>query len=85
MDTFTQAAGAPDTHRCPESALCALGVEHHTDPVHLYINRAALNREQAAEFPRNITRIDQLTFDQAARLLRDVPELLGECTCPDGK
>ena len=83
MERLTGEAGSPDHDTCPEDVLALLGVDTEgTVPGVIMLNREALEGEYAA-MAGGAGTLDDLDFATAAKLLREVPELLGECRCQD--
>ena len=78
---LTEHGGDPETWQCPEWTLALLGVwAFNLIPDQITLNREALNREQAMIAGKART-LDQLGFRKATILLREAPELIGECRC----
>ena len=69
-------AGRGDVQYCPEETALMLGIdEHRSVPVDV------VETNQACGEPGLTAHLDSLSFKDAARLLKTVPKLLGECSC----
>lgn len=81
MEQLIHEGGAPDRESCPEEVLNMLGIDTENEvPGIITLNRSVLDGEHA-ELAGGATTLDDLDFMTAARLLREVPELLDGCRC----
>ena len=83
LQELEQLAGDSIISSCPEEVFCVLGINTDVSKLHLEIRKQELNKEQTRLIGRKAKYLDQLDFPAAARLLREVPELLEECSCDE--
>ena len=69
-------AGRDDIQHCPEETALMLGIDEHRS---IPVDRVEIN--QACGEPGLPAHLDSPSFKDAARLLKTVPNLLGECSC----
>ena len=77
LATMENRAGDGDSANCPEDLLEVLGIYPE--------NGVIPDRIELREPRGGLFLLDHLEFGQAARLLRDDPELLGTCRCGEGE
>lgn len=73
---LTAHAGSGDVEHCPEETALRLGIDEHRS---VPIDVVEINPE--CGIPGLPVFLDSLNFEDAARLLRTVPNLRGECSC----
>ena len=73
---LTAHAGSGDVEHCPEETALMLGIDEHRS---VPIDVVEINPECGV--PGLPVFTDSLSFEDAARLIRIVPNLLGECSC----
>ena len=81
LQELEQLAGDSIINSCPEEVFYVLGINTDVNQLHLEIRKQELNEEQTRLIGRKTKYLDQLDFPAAARLLREVPELLEACSC----
>ncbi len=81
LRTLETHSGTGYVHTCPEPVFAALGIGTEVDPEYLAINRAGLTSEHRKLISTKARWLDELDFAAAGILLREAPELLGECRC----
>ena len=69
-------AGKGDTQHCPEETALLLGIDEH-----LSVPIDVIEINQDCGTPGLPVFLDSLSFQDAARLLATVPDLLGKCSC----
>ena len=69
-------AGQGDTQHCPEETALLLGIDEH-----LSVPIDVIEINQDCGTPGLPVFLDSLSFQDAARLLATVPDLLGKCSC----
>ena len=81
LQELEEHAGPGIISACPEEIFYVLGVNTDLNQLRLEIRKEGLNKEQTRLIDRNTKYLDELDFPAAARLLREVPELLDKCRC----